>query len=132
MMRTWVGFVATVLIGCADGAAPVIENLEVDQMEIVVGVENKVPFTLDFSDPDGDVEQAQIEIVRQDDGTVLLSAVKPIEGANGVEAGRFSGDITITPQEAGFFYFRVIVIDETANESNALSQIIEIVEALSE
>jgi hypothetical protein len=128
----FVAVVATVLVGCADGAAPVIENLEVDQMEIVVGVENTVSFTLDFSDSDGDVAQAQVEIVRQDDGTVLLSSATPIEGAAGVEAGRFTGGVSITPQEAGFFYFRVTVIDETANESNALSESIEIVEALSE
>lgn len=122
-------FVAFTLLGCAEGVSPTIDNLDVDQMEIVAGVENTIPFTLDFTDPDGDVAQALVEIVRQDDGAVLLSGTTPIDGAIGVESGRFNGAIKLTPQDAGFFYFRVRVIDEADNESNALSDSIEVVES---
>jgi len=123
---------ATILVigamGCSDGAAPVIENLAIDQANIVVGVETSVSFAVDFYDPDGDVVQAQVEVIRQEDGLVLLSGTQAIDGAAGLESGRYTGSVTLLPQEAGFFYFRVSVVDEASNQSNALSESIEVVE----
>ena len=114
-----------VWVGCNEGAAPVIENLEIEPTSLTVGAENVVTFALDFSDSDGDVELAQIDIVSQEDGSTIASGTSPIDDAVGVEAARFSGTFAITPQTAGFFYFRVTVLDASRNESNQLSESLE-------
>ncbi len=117
-----------VWVGCNEGTAPVIENLEIESTSLVVGAENIVTFALDFSDSDGDVELAQVHIVSQEDGATIASGTSPIDDAVGVEAGRFSGTFAITPQTAGFFYFRVTVLDASRNESNELSESLEAVD----
>ena len=114
--------------GCNEGSAPVIENLEVGRETLVFGEPNTVTFAVDFTDPDGDVAQAQVELVSQDDGLTVVSGSTPIQGAEGLDMGRFSGEVSITPQATGYFYLRVSIIDEANNQSNALSESVEVVE----
>jgi len=102
------------------GDAPTLANVTLDQATMEVGSQNVVTGTLDFSDPDGDVLEAGIEIVLPNGSRQALPPT-PVASAEGLLEGTVALTLAIVPPMAGSYDLEIWLIDSGENDSNRLT-----------
>jgi hypothetical protein len=106
------------------GTPPSLESLMLSGDDVTVGAPSVVSGTLSFTDPDGDVDQAQIDVV-QPDGT-MLSTTTEITGAAGTTEGSIVVQLQVIANEAGTYEATLVLIDAMGNESEPLTTTFEV------
>lgn len=128
----------TLLSACSGGGggdagsdaptAPVISNFTFAPAVLYVGG-GDVPFfgTVDFTDPDGDIASATVEIVDSSGGLIATASI-PVAGVSGVRSGTLTGEVSGDTSTAGTFTARVSVVDRAGLRSNWLTASVRISE----
>ncbi len=106
------------------GDAPVIQSWTVQADAVALGLPSVLAGTLVFADPDGDLDQAEIEII-DPDGTALMTTAD-IAGVDGVSEGSVGVQVSFVAQTAGVFEVSVVLLDVQGNASAPASSTFEI------
>jgi hypothetical protein len=116
--------------GDGGGTAPTISALSFSPNVAYVdagGGELVVIGTLDYADPDGDIETLTIE-VRDEAGQIIDDITTPIEGVVGSTSGTVEGELVADTSTAGKYAVRVHVTDSKNHRSNQLEDTFRIAE----
>jgi hypothetical protein len=108
-------------VGCDEddtGESPTIENLVLPAEGLVVGMQATLSGSVDFSDPDGDVDQIELTLTPPTVASVTTAA--DVIGADGQTTGQTAIALAVLPPEAGEYALSVIILDAEGNESNSL------------
>lgn len=81
--------------------------------------------TINFSDPDGDLRSATINIL-DDAGNTITSQVITIANVDGVTSGTIQGVVTVSTTTVGDFTVRVFVTDSLNLQSNQLEGVFSV------
>jgi hypothetical protein len=106
--------------GCGneDTEAPTIDMLSLQADTLTVGSQSDIMGSLNFEDPDGDVESLEIELTPPTIAPQTLAV--DLTGSDDQTEGLAQFVITVVPPEAGEYEVTVTVIDSAGNRSNAL------------
>ena len=111
--------VALAMGGCDDedeaGSAPVVESLSLDGQDVRVGMLSMVGGMLGFSDPDGDVAEARIELSDPEDTKTTL--MTEIVGVSGMKEGTVVLQLGVLATRTGEHEATLTLIDEEGHES---------------
>lgn len=116
--------------GVGGGTAPTISALSFSPNAAHVDTgsgELTVIGTLDFADPDGDIESLTI-VVRDDSGQITDDFTTLIQGIAGSTSGSIQGDLIADTSIAGTYTVQVHVTDSRDHRSNQLEDTFRIVE----
>lgn len=106
--------------GCDDeddgGSAPVVDSLTLSGEDARVGMLSTVTGTLGFSDPDGDVEEARIEL--SDPAGTTTTVMTEIVGVSGMTEGTVVLQLAVLAMETGEHEATLTLIDAEGNESD--------------
>jgi hypothetical protein len=113
-------------LGCGDddgdsGTAPAISNLTHDATTLTLNVQGLISGSFDFTDPDGDAELMQVDIVMPDGQSGVVPDTV-LTGVAGLTAGTINWNLSLTPTQAGTYDFTLRVVDEQGNVSNELQE----------
>jgi N-acetylneuraminic acid mutarotase len=112
------------------GTAPTISSLSFAPDAAYVGTgggELMVVGTLDYADPDGDIESLTIR-VRDESGLLVDDITTPIEGVAGSTSGTIEGELIADTSIAGSYTVQVHVTDSENHLSNQLEDTFRIAE----
>ncbi|MBT8108015.1 MAG: hypothetical protein KJP17_07245 [Gammaproteobacteria bacterium] len=112
------------------GTAPTISNLSFSPEAAYVdtdGGQVNVIGTVDFADPDGDIESLTI-VVLDSTGQVIDDITALIEGIGGSASGTIQGELVADTSVAGTYTVRVHVTDSRNHQSNRLEDIFRVTE----
>jgi hypothetical protein len=116
--------------GGGDGdsqSPPRISNFTFIPTVLYVGSIQPFSGSFDFTDPDGDLASATLEIL-DSSGKLLQSQSIPIEGVSGLRSGSIEGLVEGDTSTAGTFTVRVHVTDRAGLASNTLTASLRISE----
>ena len=99
---------------------PQISNFTFVPALLYVGSELPFNGSFDFTDPNGDLASATLEIL-DSTGALLQSETIPISGVSGLKSGSIEGMVEGDTSTAGTFTVRVYVMDRAGLRSNTLS-----------
>ena len=97
------------------GTPPSIESIELDASDVVVGTPSPLRGTLVFTDPEGDVMDAELTL-REPSGAEA-SVSTPVAGAEGRVEGSVALQITVLAPEAGPYAVEAVLHDSAGNAS---------------
>ncbi len=97
------------------GAPPTIESFTLGQADVPVGVGTTLTGTLAFTDPDGDVADA--ELVVTDPAGADTAVSTPVQGADGLDAGSVSVAIQFAAPTPGDYFISATLHDAEGNAS---------------
>lgn len=124
-MKRMKAVVLAVLVGsgCAEdddsGSAPTIASVTLMPDHVAVGMQVMVGGTVAFSDPDGDVENIELDLGSPDG---MHSAMEvEVSGADGVEQGTVAFTVTLMLPAAGNYAILTQLVDTQGNFSNTKS-----------
>lgn len=100
------------------GTAPTISNLTVDATTIEVGKSQNVTLSFDFTDPDGDVATAHVDVTV--DGVAPLGLDSPVQQSAAATVGKAMVIVALGVPKAGPVALHVTLEDAAGNVSNAL------------
>lgn len=105
--------------------APTITAISADKTALAVGADGTVVLTLSFSDPDGDVELARVQVGRKGGNTEPPLTVA-FNGLAGQTQGRALVQLQLNTHEAVDLEVEVWLVDAKRNESPRVTQEINI------
>jgi len=103
---------------CA-GEPPSISNLTLSPDVVPAGTSTQVSGSVDFSDPDGDVEELVFSLAMN--GETPGEASQEVPTAAGLEQGTVAFILLLQPPETGTVDIGVWLVDADGSESNHLS-----------
>lgn len=106
------------------GDAPVIESWNVQADAVTVGQASTLIGTLVFNDPDGDLDQAEIEIIDPEGTSAMVTA--EIAGVEDLTEGSVGVQVSFLAQSAGVFEVSVVLLDVQGNASEPASTTFEL------
>jgi hypothetical protein len=101
------------------GHAPVVSSLTIQPNTVPVGQTTRATLTFGFTDVEGDVASAAIQIALPD-GTLQPVQTIAAQGTAGQKNGTLGVLVDLTPPSAGQYTLSVWVTDVQENESNRL------------
>lgn len=118
--------------GCGDddasGAAPVISNLTCDACDatgLALNVSQTIYGTFDFTDPDGDVERMQMDVLNPN-GLTSVAPDTVLSNVAEVTAGSVNWNVTLTPSQTGTYELTLRLVDAEGNVSNELQDAFDV------
>ena len=106
------------------GDAPVVESWSVQADAVTVGEVSTLNGTLVFNDPDGDLDQAEIEVIDPEGTSAMVTA--EIVGVEGLTEGSVGVQVSFLAHRAGVFEVRVVLLDVQGNASEPASTTFEL------
>lgn len=108
------------------GTAPSLESLTLSAEDATIGSTSTIQGMLTFTDADGDLESAEIDVT--DPGGNTSSVSTPITGVSGTREGTVVVQLSLVPPEAGTYEARVILHDAEGNASEPETATFEVTE----
>lgn len=114
-------------VGCGDdddsGTAPTISNLTCDVCDatpLALDASHTLYGTFDFSDPDGDLEIMQVDVLNPN-GLTSVAPDTALSNAAGVPESSVNWNLTLTPSQAGTYVLTLRVVDAEGHVSNEIT-----------
>lgn len=114
----------------AEGTAPTISALTFSPGAAYVDTDTgelTVVGTLDYADPDGDIESLTI-VVRDESGQITDDFTTPILDIGGSTSGTIQGELVADASVAGMYTVQVYITDSRNHRSNQLEDTLRIAE----
>lgn len=101
------------------GTAPTLESISLTPDHVAVGVQATVMGSVAFTDPDGDIENIELDLASPD-GTHSSMEVE-VSGADGIAEGTVAFTVSLILPAAGSYPIAAQLIDAEGNASNTKS-----------
>jgi len=112
-----------VAVGCEDaedaGTPPSLDALELDATDVVAGSPSTLRGTLDFTDPDGDVTEAELTL--SEPSGARSTVATPIVGVDGRTEATVTLQVTVLAPTAGTYEVTAVLLDAQGNVSESAS-----------
>ena len=103
-----------------DNAAPTISNLTYAPNTMTVGVQTTISGSLDFSDPDGNLDQLAVEVTLPDQSKQMLP-MTDLQNVGTMTEGTIAWALIVVPPSAGRYDMKIWITDVEGDPSNQLS-----------
>ncbi|HEY5924658.1 MAG TPA: hypothetical protein VIV11_23425 [Kofleriaceae bacterium] len=109
------------LVACTtdDNTAPTISNLAYSPMTMPVGTQTTITGSLNFSDPDGDLDQLAVEITLPDASKQTLP-MTDLQNVGSMTEGTIAWALIVVPPAAGRYDMKIWITDIEGEPSNQL------------
>lgn len=108
------------------GAPPSLEAFTLDAADVVVGAPSTLRGTLELTDPDGDVTEAELTLLEPSGAEGTMAT--PIAGVAGRTEATVGLQITVLAPVAGTYEVTAVLLDAEGNASEPRTSAFELLE----